>query len=44
MQFPRLEREVKVGVGICMDINMKDFEQARYNETALADYTVANDN
>lgn len=46
LEFPRLEREVKCGVGICMDINVKDFEQERFqkNEAVLADHQIAQDN
>ena len=40
LMFPRIEREVKVGVGICMDINCKDFEESRFraNEQVLAEH------
>ena len=40
LMFPRVEREVKVGVGICMDINFKDFEESRYTagEAVLAEH------
>ena len=41
LEFPRLQKSIKCGVGICMDINMKDFEEARYQERKLADAQVA---
>ena len=46
LRFPRLQREVKCGFGICMDINWKDFEQARIlrDEAVLADHQIAHDN
>ena len=28
LEFPRLQKSIKCGVGICMDIQMKDFEEA----------------
>lgn len=30
LYFPRLDRTVKVGTGVCMDINWKDFEEGKH--------------
>ena len=40
LRFPRLNREVKCGFGICMDINWKDFEEERMrkDEAVLAEH------
>ena len=29
LYFPRLDREIKTGLAICMDINWKDFEHGK---------------
>ena len=28
LMFPRLQKEIKCGIAICMDINWKDFDEA----------------
>ena len=38
LSFPRIKRDVKAGVGICMDINWKDFDEERFNDKFLADH------
>ena len=42
LYFPRLDREIKCGVGICMDINWKNFDESLMSTNVLADYQVTN--
>jgi len=42
MFFPRLQREIRCGIAICMDINWKDFEPSLSETRKLADFQVAN--
>lgn len=30
LMFPRLQRSIKCGIGICMDINFRDFDMELY--------------
>lgn len=38
LMFPRLQKEIKCGIGICMDINFRDFDMDLANTTVLADH------
>ena len=38
LMFPRLQRTIRCGIGICMDINFRDFEMSLYQTKALADH------
>ena len=42
LNFPRLQKTIRCGVGICMDINWKDFDESHINDKKLADHQVAN--
>ena len=41
LEFPRVGKTLKVGVAICMDINWKDFEEGKHDETPLGDFLAA---
>ena len=43
LNFPRLQKTIKCGVGICMDVNWKDFDMSLIQEKKLADHQVANE-
>jgi predicted amidohydrolase len=42
LRLPSSGRTVKVGSGVCMDINWKDFKEGHSHEKFLADFQVAN--
>jgi predicted amidohydrolase len=38
LKLPRIGRSIKVGLGVCMDINWKDFREGHSHEKFLADF------
>ena len=42
LRLPSSGRSIKVGCGICMDINWKDFKEGQSHEKFLADFQIAN--